>query len=607
MHFQHPARIVVGALPRLATRHHARDTHPGAERDSLSDSHISTEISVEFDFARTSEAIAAALPDRLAIIFRDRRIRYAELAERSRRLASHLHACGLGVQRKRAALPNHESGQDHLAIYLYNGNEYIESMLGAFKARVAPLNVNYRYVEEELLYLFQNSGSRAVVYHAEFAPRLAAIRDRLPNLEVLIQVEDESGHALLPGAIPYEEALANGSPGGPGLETSPDDLYILYTGGTTGMPKGVLWRSADIYPAAMGGRKLDGKEFESIEEVAAFATAGAGMKSLCGPPLMHGAAQWGAFINFGMGNTVVFANDARKLDPVDFLSTIEREGCNTATIVGDAFARPILDEIKRGDYDLKSLFLVASGGAPLSTANKQEFLDQLPNLTIMDAIGSSETGAQATNPSNKASGVSTGSFKPGVGACVVSEDMRRVLEPGSEEIGWFAQKGHVPLGYLGDPRKSGETFPSIDGTRYSVPGDRALHHADGIIEVLGRDSVTINSGGEKIFAEEVEHALKLHSDVFDCVVAGRPSERWGQEVVAVVQLREGARASEEDLLAEAGQHIARYKLPKAFVFRDAIQRSPSGKADYRWAREEVGEQSGSRPRAAKIRIHSGAP
>jgi acyl-CoA synthetase (AMP-forming)/AMP-acid ligase II len=541
----------------------------------------------DFHFAAVNEAIAAAIPDREALVWRDRRLTHRALAERSRRFANVLLARGLRVSRERAELAGHESGQDHLAIYLYNGNEYVEAMLGAFKARVAPLNVNYRYVDEELTYLFQNSRAKAVVYQAEFAPRIAAIRSALPELTVLIQVADDSGHALLPGAVDYEEALAAASPALPALEHSPDDLYILYTGGTTGMPKGVLWRSADIYASAMGGRRGDGTELASLEEIAQHAGGGPGLRCLIGPPLMHGAAQWGLFINMGMGSTCFFPDENKKLDPADFLRTIEREKVNSMTIVGDAFARPLLDEIARGTYDLSTLLIIGSGGAPLSALNKREFLERVPQGTVLDSIGSSETGMQASNPSNKQTGVSTGDFHPLAGAGVVSADLTRVLAPGDDEMGWFAQKGRVPLGYFRDAEKTAKTFPVIDGVRWSVPGDRARYRADGTIEVLGRDSVTINSGGEKIFAEEVEHALKHHPAVFDAVVAGRPSERWGQEVVAVVQLRPGSSAAPQELLAECGKHLARYKLPKQFVFRDVIQRSPSGKADYRWAKEQA--------------------
>jgi fatty-acyl-CoA synthase len=542
---------------------------------------------MDFNLADVHEAVAEAIPDREAIIFRDRRLTFGEVNERSRRLANYLLSRGLPVRRERSEIETYESGQEHLAVYCYNGNEYIEAMLGAFKARVAPLNVNYRYVEEELLYLFRDSRARAIVYHAEFAPILDKVRSQLPDLEVLLQVADDSGNALLAGAVDYEQALASASASAPDVERSPDDLYILYTGGTTGMPKGVLWRQADIFPAAMGGRNMDGSEKPSLEAIVQGATEGAGMPQLLTPPLMHGAAQWVAFGAMVGGNTVVLLSEPHRLDPHDVLSTIEREGARTVLIVGDAFARPILDQLRKQKYDLSSLFLLASGGAALSTANKQEFLDLLPHITVLDAIGSSETGGQGTQASNKDTGVSTGTFTPGPSTTVVSEDLTRVLAPGDDEIGWFAQMGRVPLGYFADADKTARTFPEIEGTRYSVPGDRARFLDDGRIEVLGRDSVTINSGGEKIFAEEVEHALKLHPAVYDAVVCGRPSDRWGQEVVAIVTLREGARATEKDLSDECTRHIARYKLPKAFLFRDEIVRSPSGKADYRWAKAQA--------------------
>ena len=547
---------------------------------------------MDFHFVEVFEKLAAAVPaERECIVFRDRRLTYRQVSERSRRLANYLIGRGVRVHHERAGLQGHESGQDHVALYLYNGNEYLEGMLGAFYSRTAPLNVNYRYVEEELLYLFENSQAKVLIYHSEFAPHVAAIRDKLPKLEILIQVEDDSGNALLPGAVEYEQALAGASAELPALAYSPDDLYILYTGGTTGMPKGVLWRSADIFMGAMGGRRLDGSERGSLQEIHDDAANGPGIKTLVGPPLMHGAAQWGTFINFSMGSTIVIPEVVKRFDAENVLEVIEREKANTITIVGDAFARPLVDAMKQNRHDVSSLLVIGSGGAPLSTTYKEYFIEKVPHLTVMDAIGSSETGAQASNPSNKDSGVSTGDFKPGPGAGVVSEDLGRVLQPGDSEIGWFSQSGRVPLGYFGDAAKTAKTFPVIGGVRYSVPGDRAHYRDDGGIEVLGRDSVTINSGGEKIFAEEVEAALKHHPDVYDTVVAGRPSERWGSEVIAIVALREGATATESDLIAEAQKHIARYKLPKAFVFRDTIQRSPSGKADYRWAKEQASELS----------------
>jgi fatty-acyl-CoA synthase len=542
---------------------------------------------MDFSLAEVFDAVADAIPDREALVFRERRLSYGALRERSRRLANHLLARGLRVRSERAALAPHESGQDHLALYLYNGNEYAEGMLGAFMGRVAPLNVNYRYVDEELVYLLQNSGARAILYHAEFAPRLARIRDKLPRLELLLQVADESGNALLPGAVDYEEALAAASPARPDVRWSPDDLYILYTGGTTGMPKGVLWRSADIYVAAMGGRRFDGGEHQALADVVAQARNGGALRILVGPPLMHGAAQWILFMMLTCGHGVLFPNVVRHLDADDFLRSAERLRATGFSMVGDAFAVPILDQLEKASYDLSGLISIGSGGAPLSVAHKQKFLEHFPKALIIDAIGSSETGAQASNAGSKGGGVSTGDFKPVAGCGVVSAELDRVLAPSDDSLGWFAQSGRVPLGYLGDAAKTARTFPVIGGVRYSIPGDRARYRKDGSIDVLGRDSVTINSGGEKIFAEEVENALKLHPSVYDAVVCGRESSRWGQEVVAIVRLREGANASERDLLEECSRHLARYKLPKQFLFKDEIVRSPSGKADYRWAKAQV--------------------
>ena len=541
---------------------------------------------MEFNLGEINEAIAAAIPDREMLVWRDRRLRYGQVAERSRRLAHYLRSRGLGLRRERGALAGWESGQDHVALYLYNGPEYIEGMLGAFKSRTAPFNVNYRYVDEELVYLLRDSHARAIVYHACFAPTLARILPELPELEVLLQVEDGSGESRLAGAVDYETALASAPAGPVGERLSPDDLYILYTGGTTGMPKGVLWRQADIFVGALGGRSPAAGEAQSLDDVVKRASVG-GMKTMPTPPLMHGAAHWASFNAFHAGNTVVFQSVVDRLDPHDVLSTAQRERVNAMLIVGDAFARPLIDQLRKSSYDLSALVAIVSGGAALNAALKKELLELLPKITIVDAVGSSETGSQASNVSNGASGATTGTFTLGPGACVLSEDLARIAKPGHADLGWFAQSGRVPLGYLGDRGKTERTFPVIGGVRYSVPGDRARLRSDGILELLGRDSVTINSGGEKIFAEEVEHALKSHPAVLDAVVCGRPSERWGNEVVAIVRLREGSSVGERDLLAECEKHIARYKLPKAFLFRDEIVRSPSGKADYRWAKAQA--------------------
>ena len=538
---------------------------------------------VQFNIALTHEALSAAIPDREAIVWRDRRLTYADLTDRSRRLASYLHGRGLGLRRERSRLAGHESGQDHVALYLYNGNEYVEGMLGAFKARLAPLNVNYRYVEEELRYLFTNAGARAVIYHAAFAPTLAAVRDSLPELEVLLQVEDGSGNPLLPGAVDYEEALASSAPELPSVGHSPDDLYILYTGGTTGMPKGVLWRQHDIFMSAMGGRAPGSWDpARSYDQVVERAVAGTGDGMVVIPPFMHGAAQWASFLIMSNGGRILIPDENRRMDPADVLRTVERERAAIITVVGDAVVRPLLAELERGCYDLSSLAVVGNGSAPLTPLIKERLLDLLPNIFVSDSVGSSETGAQGNHLSAKGS-VSTGTFNAGPGAVVVAADLSTVLEPGHEGLGWLAQSGWMPLGYLGDADKTARTFPQIGGVRYAVPGDRARLLADGAIELLGRDSATINTGGEKVFAEEVESAIAGHPAVQDVTVCGRPSERWGSEVVAVVAL--SAPATRQELETHAAQHIARYKLPKAWVFVDKVQRSPSGKADYRWAKE----------------------
>jgi acyl-CoA synthetase (AMP-forming)/AMP-acid ligase II len=312
-----------------------------------------------------------------------------------------------------------------------------------------------------------------------------------------------------------------------------------------------------------------------------------GPRILAAPPFMHGAAHWAAFTMFHAGGTVVVQTCVDRLDPHDIWSTVEREKATALTIVGDAFARPLLDQLRKQEYDLSSLRLVTSGGAIFTAALKQELLDFLPQIKILDALGSSESGTQASHYSSKATGAATGQFDMNEGNVVLRDDLSGLLERGSRETGWLARTGHVPLAYYMDEEKSHKTFPVVDGVRYSVPGDRALLEPDGRLKLLGRDSVTINSGGEKIFAEEVELALKDHPMVYDAVVCGTPNERWGSQVTAIVQLREGERVSEDELKQCAHESLAAYKLPKAFVFVDHILRAPSGKADYRWARSQA--------------------
>jgi fatty-acyl-CoA synthase len=534
------------------------------------------------------EAIAEVVPERECLIHRDRRLTWAEVTDRSRRLGDLLRGHGLGCRRSRAELENWESGQDHVGLYLYNGIEFLEGMLGAFKARTAPFNVNYRYVDEELIYLFENADAKAVIFHACFAPTLARIRERLPRVGLWLQVDDGSGEPLLEGALDYEKALASASPTPP-RDLSPDDLYLLYTGGTTGAPKGVLWRQEDIYCAALAPRGVERNVAAIVERAKRDP-----IRSLPAPPFMHGAAHWVAFSMWHVGGTLIVQSDPRRLDPNDIWSTVERERVNALAIVGDAFCRPLLDGLAKRDYDLSSLRILTSSGAILTAALKDEIFRAIPGVRLLDALGSSESGQQASQISRAGEKASTGDFVLTEDNVILREDFSAVVPPGSDEQGWLARRGFVPLGYYRDAEKTRRTFPVVDGVRYSVPGDRAIAEADGRLRLLGRDSVTINSGGEKIFAEEVEHALKHHPSVYDAVVVGTPHARWGQQVTALVQLREGARISEDELRRTAEAHIARYKLPRAFVFVDEILRSPSGKADYPWAKQKAKEELGVR-------------
>ncbi|MDX2165537.1 MAG: acyl-CoA synthetase [Deltaproteobacteria bacterium] len=548
-------------------------------------------MNTTFNLAEINEAIAAAIPDRECLIFRDRRLTWAAFNERTRRLGNYLRQRGLGCHRERDGLANHESGQDHLGIYLYNCNEYMEAMLGAYKARVAPFNVNYRYVDEELIYLLRDADARALVYHAGFAPNVARIRAQLPKLDVLLQVADDSGNALLPGAVDYEAALAESSPERPDLAWSPDDLYILYTGGTTGMPKGVLWRQEDIFFGALGGTPNFGPKVASLESVAEAAKHG-DLRACPAPPFMHGAAHWMAFLAMHAGGTVIVQDHPERLDPDDIWTTIEREQVRFLTIVGDAFGRPLIDQLDKKSYDLSKFGIILSGGAILTPALKDAFLQRIPHVMIIDGFGASETGGQGQQVSTAGQKATTGTFKMNDQTLVLAEDLSGPVAPGSAASGWLARGGHVPLGYYKDAEKSAKTFPTIGGARYAVPGDHATVAADGTITVLGRGSVSINSGGEKIYPEEVEKALKHHPAVYDAVVVGTPNERFGQQVTAVVQTRDGASVQEAELSDTAAQHLARYKLPRAILFVDEMVRSPSGKADYRWAKKLALERLG---------------
>ena len=557
---------------------------------------------MELDVASICEAIARDRPDAPCLVHRGRTSSWARTAERTRRLASVLADAGLGPREVPKGAPPWLSRHDHVALYLHNGPEYLEGMLGAWKARCAPFNVNYRYVAGELRYLLEDSDARAVVVHDTFAPTLAEVLGQLERPpQLVLQVRDGSGNDLLPGALEYEAALAAASPELPDSLVegwSGDDLYLCYTGGTTGMPKGTMWRQADFLVAALGVRRRDGTEYASLEEVVADARGT--VRALPAPPLMHGAAHWNALSAWIAGGAVIIQDVVDRFDPEDVLDTVERCSASSLLVVGDPMARPLVDALRRDREegrarDLSSLRHLLSGGAVLSPLLKAELTELLPRVTIIDVLGSTESGRQAVARSSarsasdgsRAAGSGASGFSPSPTAVVLDEGRTRRLRPGEPEVGWLAQTGRVPLGYLGDPEKSEATFPVVDGVRHAVPGDRARLLADGTIELHGRDSVCINTGGEKVFAEEVETAVKAHPAVLDAVVCGRPSERWGEEVVAIVQLRPGAAPDDDELREAAARHIARYKLPRVFLRRDAIVRSPSGKADYRWARAEA--------------------
>jgi len=539
-----------------------------------------------FNLGRLNEALAAAFPERECIVFRDRRWTWRQFAERSRRLGNVLAAHGFGCRRERRDLANWESGQDHVGLYLYNGNEYLEGMVGAYKARVAPFNVNYRYVDDELVYLLSDADARGLIYHATFAPTLERIRPRLPKLELLLQVADESRHPLLPDAIDYEEALAAASVELPPVTPTADDLYILYTGGTTGMPKGVLWRQEDIFFAALGGKPPGGIPPIASEDELLERARQNGIRALPAPPFMHGAAHWIAFNTFHGGGTVVIPNRPERLDAHDVWSTVVREGVSLMVIVGDAFARPLLDELDRNAHDLSAFRVLGSGGAILTPALKAEFLERIPHLMIIDAFGASETGGHGLNVTTAAGKATPGKFSMN-DTVILDEDLSAIVPQDSRKSGLLARSGNVPLGYYKDPEKSSRAFPVIDDVRYSAPGDHAVYDEDGKIVVLGRGSVCINSGGEKIYPEEVEQALKHHPAIYDAVVVGTANERWGQQVTALVQLRPGLSLSAGEITEFCASRLSRYKLPKDVVFVSEMVRSPSGKADYRWAKGEA--------------------
>jgi fatty-acyl-CoA synthase len=530
--------------------------------------------SMEWPLSSVYDVVADAAPDRDMLVWKNVRRSYAEVAARTRSFAAFLQRSGIGVRRERDALERWECGQAPVALLLYNCPEYIEAMYGCFRARAVPFNVNQHYRPEEIRRLLEMVGAEAAVYHRSLGPLLGEAAGARGL--ALVDVDDGSGVSPLAGSTSFEDAAGKGSADTKLPIPSPDDLYLVCTGGTTGSPKGVLWRQGDVFVAAMGGA-----EGASRESLTAKASAGGGTW-FAAPPLMHAASQWTAFAALHSGATLVLHDDGAPFDARTILETVARERVNFMSIVGDAFARRLIEEMRAKRYDLASLHTLATGGAVTSESCKEALLELLPEITIVDGYGASETGGMAYGASRRAARAS--GFAPRDGAAVLSADRRRFLAPGDDEIGWTARRGRVPLGYLGDRKKTEETFPIIDGQRVAVPGDRARLGPDGVIVLLGRDSLVVNSGGEKIFVEEVEEVLRGHPDVVDALVVGRPSERFGEEVVGIVQLRPEATLDPHELREFTARSIARFKAPRAIAFCERIRRHPSGKADYGWAR-----------------------
>jgi acyl-CoA synthetase (AMP-forming)/AMP-acid ligase II len=523
-----------------------------------------------FNLADLLEQVVDAIPHRPALTCGTRTLTFAELDERANRFAHHLASRGIGPG-------------DHVALMIYNSTEYLEGMFAAFKLRAVPVNVNYRYVADELRYLLDDSDSRAIVFDPEFEPLLAAIAHELPALEHYVRVGPAAGDTRLAGdVVEYDTALARSGAGRDFGARSGDDRYIIYTGGTTGRPKGVVWRQEDVFFAACGGSGTDGVEAESEAEVVEKAVKGR-LRVLPAAPLMHGTAHWLSWGTLLGGGSIVLSHD-HHFDPVRIWELLARERANLLLIVGDAFARPLVEALPRlsPGTDVSCCRVVISGGAVLSPVVKAQLLAAMPTLLLIDGVGASETGGQGTLVSVAGGAAVSGLRFAATPDTTVLDDDLRPAPVGA--VGKLARRGRVPLGYYKDPAKSAATFPVIDGVRWAVPGDHARLEADGSITLLGRGSASINTGGEKVYPEEVEAALKSHDAVFDAVVVGVPDERWGERVVALVALRPDTDLDVEALAGHLRLAVAGYKTPRAYIPVLEVRRSASGKPDYRWAR-----------------------
>ena len=535
---------------------------------------------MEFHYATVWEAIADALGDRTAVVHGERRFSWNQYDDRAARIAAAYSAAGLG--------PNSKIG-----LYLYNGNEYLEAHFGAFKMRGVPINVNYRYLDEELWYLLDNADAEALVFHSSLADRVERVRARLPKLKLLVEVDDGPPVAQVVGSVRYEDTIGGHEPM-PRIVRDESDVYMLYTGGTTGMPKGVMYDMGGMARAFIGmGLPMVGltppeHAADLAPMVRGMVDGGGLLVSMPCAPLMHGTGVWlGAMIP-QLGGAQVVTLQGRSLDPHEILSTVQRERVTNMTIVGDAFSKPIIKAIDDAaasgrPYDLSSLKMIISSGVMWTAEVKAQLLDRIEQVVLLDAIGSSE-GSMGSSISMKGLPPSTARFSRSPDTKVFTEDGREV-EPGSDEVGMVAAGGLVPIGYFKDSEKSARTFRTINGERYSFPGDMAMVGADGSLILLGRGSQVINSGGEKIFPEEVEEAVKRVDGVLDCLVVGLDDERFGQAVTAVASLVDGATADEAMIIAGVKQDLAAYKAPKRVVFVSQVPRAPNGKADYKTAKQ----------------------
>ncbi|WP_217566877.1 acyl-CoA synthetase [Streptomyces sp. GbtcB7] len=531
---------------------------------------------MEYNLADLFESVVDVVPGREALVYIDhpgtgaeRRLTYAQLDAAANRVAHHLIDSGIRPG-------------EHLGLHLYNGVEYVQTVLGCLKARIVPVNVNYRYVEEELVYLYRDADLVALVFDTEFTDRVAAALPRASALRHLLRVGGAATDGASLPALDFAEAEAAGSPERGFPPRSADDQFIIYTGGTTGMPKGVMWRQEDLFFSGLGGGAPTGEPVRKPEELAErVAAGGEGITFFPTPPLMHGTSTLTAFIGFNFGQRVVIH---RKFVPEEVLRTVEREKVTSMSLVGDAMLRPLIDALQgpMKGTDCSSMFSVSSSGAIMSETVREQFQSLVPNVMLLNNYGSSESGFNGTATADSGAGQG---FRLRVNSRTQVVDPATYEPVAVGEAGRVAQRGHVPLGYYNDPKKTAETFFQKDGERWVLLGDMATVDEEGIVTVLGRGSQCINTGGEKVYPEEVEQALKSHPDVYDALVAGVPDEKWGNHVAAVVQLREGAgRPSLEDIQTHCRSHLAGYKIPRQLVITDTIQRSPSGKADYRWAR-----------------------